>query len=115
MMFGLDLGDSVSLLSAISARQQVNANNVANLSTPGYTSKRLDFAELLSNLGEGPFQTSLSQKLSSAHSMASDTGETVNLPQEFIEMQRNYLYYSAVARRLSTHINGLKQAMQIGR
>ncbi len=109
---GLDaIGDS---MAAISKRQQVTSNNIANAHTPGYLAKEVSFADLLGN-AQNPFETRLSEKMGTSLSDANSTGEPVKLQKELINMQENYLYYSVVTRRAAVIFNTLRTASQIGR
>ncbi len=108
----------VDMLTAISDRQQMASNNIANAHTPGYTAKKASFADLLTGLSS-PFETELSQKMGGSQCSPSggevDSGQPVSLQNELIEMQRNSLYYSLATRRASTIFNSLRTASQIGR
>jgi flagellar basal-body rod protein FlgB len=106
------------ILGAISQRQSMVANNIANAHTPGYNAQHSSFSELLGRLGS-PFETRLSAKMGSsvqldAMGQAGD-GEPVNLQKEMLDLQRNSMFYSMATRRLSTVITLLKSAPQVGR
>lgn len=101
-------------MAAISKRQQITSNNVANAHTPDYMAKEASFADLLGN-ANNPFETKLSQKMGTSMSDANSTGAPVQLQKELIDMQENYLYYSVVTRRAAVIFNTLRTASQIGR
>lgn len=100
-------------LKAISERQKLVTNNVANAHTPGYTAKEVSFSDLLN--ADSPFETRLSQEMGQRMPEATSTGMPVDLQKEMIQMQKNMLFYGMASRRASTIINTLKTASQIGR
>ncbi len=101
-------------LSAISEKQKVVSNNIANAHTPGYTAKSLNFADVLGQTNT-PFETGLSMKMGKTIDMTGETGVPVDLQKEMIDMQKNMLFYSMATRRTSTIFNTLRTASQIGR
>lgn len=103
-----------SILTAITERQRMVSNNLANASTPGYTAQKTSFADLLGSM-DSPFETPLSRKMGSVRPMETSTGEPVSLQKELMDMQKNLLFYNMTTRRLTTVITGLKTASQIGR
>jgi flagellar basal-body rod protein FlgB len=115
-MFGIGehIRSSGRILSAISHRQQVVSNNIANANTPGYSAQKVSFADLLGSQ-DSPFENSLSRKMGTLPAEEMSTGEPVNLQQELVEMQKNLLFYNMTTRRISSVITGLKSATQIGR
>jgi flagellar basal body rod protein FlgB len=108
----LDL--SLQYMSAIAQRQSLTSANIANAHTPGYTAKSVSFSDLLQS--DNPFETQLSHKMGSQlSSMNTDTGISVDLQKELIDMQKNMLYYSMVSRRASSVVSNIKAASQVGR
>jgi flagellar basal body rod protein FlgB len=103
-----------SMLAAISDRQRVTSNNLANAATPGYTAQEVKFSDILGQ-ADNPFDTALSQKMGTLQSSETNTGQPVNIQKELIEMQKNLLFYNMATRRISTVITGFKTASQIGR
>jgi hypothetical protein len=47
--------------------------------------------------------------------LSSQTQGQVNLQDEFMDMQKNLLYFNMVSKRLSTVINNIKTASNVGR
>jgi len=105
---------TLQYMSAIAQRQSLTSANIANAHTPGYTAKSVNFADLLKTTN--PFETDLSHKMGSQMSAAStDTGVSVDLQKELIDMQKNLLFYSMVSRRASSIVSNIKAASQVGR
>jgi flagellar basal body rod protein FlgB len=108
----LDL--TLNYLSAIAQRQSLTSANIANAHTPGYTAKSASFSDLLKS--DSPFETYLSHKMGNHMSeMSTDTGISVDLQKELIDMQKNLLFYSMVSRRASSIVSNMKAASQVGR
>ncbi len=107
---------SVQVINAISERQKIVSNNIANASTPGYRAQQVSFADLMNHMNS-PFETSLSKKMgpSPVTEEAISTGGAVKLQNELIEMQKNNLFFGMATRRLTTIFTGLKTASQVGR
>ncbi len=112
--FNHSLHPVLTSLEAISKRQKLVSNNIANAHTPGYTAKAVSFSDLLHNM-QNPFETDLSRKLGTTLPDAVSTGAPVSLQTELIEMQKNTLFYGMVTRRASTLFNNMRAATQIGR
>ncbi|MDX2085914.1 MAG: flagellar basal body protein [Candidatus Melainabacteria bacterium] len=118
MSFGMEqlFGHLGTTLDVISHQQQVVTNNVANVNTPGYHAKVADFAAVLEQR-TNPFETKLAVRLGSALPMEALYPENgkVNLQHEFTQMHKNSLFYQMATRRLSSVINNIRTASQIGR
>jgi flagellar basal body rod protein FlgB len=118
-LYGLDiegngLGSLVHMLGAISERQKITTNNLANAHTPGYTAREISFSELLGQM-DSPFETRLSQQMGASMAMEGNTGQPVSMQKELVDMQKNLLFYNMAVRRISTVITGMKTASQVGR
>lgn len=111
-----DFTTNGDVLRAISKRQQMNANNIANAHTPGYQAQHASFADLLGNLSS-PFETRLSKQMGASGVTENITGsnQPVNLQQELGQIQQNNLYYAVETRLVSSIFSGMKSAIQVGR
>jgi flagellar basal-body rod protein FlgB len=116
------MGASEFQLRQINTLQKAAADNIANVNTPGYRPKRYNFSAFLTggNSEEaGLMETPLSSRM--GQSMLNDLlytqGEDgkVDLQQEFMDMQRNYIYFQMASRHMTTVINNIKTASQAGR
>jgi len=101
-------------LKALSEKQKLTSNNLANAHTPNYQAKDISFAELIGNMNQ-PFETDLARTMGSQMPEALSTGMPVDMQKELIDMQKTMLFYSMTTRRASTIFNGLRTASQIGR
>ena len=86
------------LLSAVSDRQQMLANNLTNVNTPGYVRQDMDFNSVLKDLKNNNHK-SLDKIIDSA--TYTDEGTKPSYENELAEMSKNHLQYI-----LLTRING---------
>ncbi|MBW1991371.1 MAG: flagellar basal body rod protein FlgB [Deltaproteobacteria bacterium] len=115
--------DLVSLLAQTlswrSRRHEIIAGNVANLDTPGYTRKDLDFREVLSAcLSGGPriclvatHPTHL-RPTPPAAGLVQDSGQPVDLDREMVEMATNQLNYQAEVQMLNRKLENLRTVLR---
>lgn len=114
-------------LTASWLRHQALATNVANAETPGYKRVDLDFrryVEAAMKPGLKMLTTSSRHLTGSSEERAvmvrdlssvSPDGNGVDIDKEMAEVASNSLYYSAVARQLSSHLSLLRRAITEGR
>ncbi len=109
--------DSIGqIIGSLSSQQKVISNNIANWNTPGYVRQEYKFSDVLGNLNN-PYETDLSKKMgamTNANFTETD-GQPVDISKEMVDMQKTYLNYSLVTRRISTVFNNIRRATQIGR
>ncbi len=104
------------MIEGLSQHQKVISNNIANSHTPNYHRQQYNFTDVLGTLNN-PFETELSMKMGSManSTFAQSTGKPVELAEEMVDMQKVFLNYSMVTRRISTVFGNLRRATQIGR
>ncbi|MDT0500522.1 flagellar basal body rod protein FlgB [Halomonas sp. PAR7] len=111
-------------------RQKVLSSNIANVDTPGYKARDMDFASALSQAasrtghGLSLSRTSERHLESSATSLGSRDllyrvpaqpsldGNTVDMDVERAQFADNSVHYQAALTLLNSRIQGLKKAMQ---
>jgi flagellar basal-body rod protein FlgB len=116
------LGPSEYQLKQLNTLQKAASDNIANVDTPGYRPKRFNFSAFMTG-GYGPEAGLMDTPLSAGmgQSMLSDMLYTqgrdgkVDIQQEFMDMQKNYIYFQMATRHIGTVINNLKTASQVGR
>jgi len=111
-------GPNIKAMSSINMMQKASADNIANVDTPGYRAKHYDFATLL-GAQNSVMDTSLSARMgqSQLNEMVYRQGDTgkVDVQDEFMQMQKNLLYFNMVSKRLSTIVTNIKTSSQVGR
>ena len=105
-----------NLLDATAARQRVTSQNIANVNTPGYKAREVNFEDQLARALDRPgdsseimelapevrFQDGLVERLD---------GNNVDIDRELGRSQKNALLHNAYVRILSTKINTMRSAI----
>lgn len=132
-LFSDDAIQAASLaLKGLSARQQVISSNVANVDTPGYSAKQLDFETTLQRtLNSSSSKMAMSKTHSSHLDSTSSTaeifsttnraggtyredGNNVDIDTELIEMSETNIKYQAISQEISSKLLLLKSIAQGG-
>lgn len=99
-------------LDAVSLRQQVTANNIANMNTPGFKAARVEFE---SNLSKAMAHGDPSRARSSVHladTPANPDGNTVNMADEQAILVKSGLQFDALVAALNYKFSTLRTAIQ---
>jgi len=104
-------GSLESYLDLLSVRQKLAASNIANVDTPGYKTRDLDFqAEFQSMLQGGqPHATEV------AGLKTNNDGNNVSIDRESRMLAENAMRFSAVSQLLRNQIGTLKSAINEGK
>jgi len=102
--------------------QQVIAGNIANLDTPQYTRKEMDFENILQSYTRGNLQTVSITKTDPGHlgganpgaGLVEETGDEVDLDQEVVRMSKNQLAYNASVQMLIKKLDIIRAAIEGG-
>jgi flagellar basal-body rod protein FlgB len=116
----VELFDTIQLSLAAAmrgsdARQSALAGNLANVDTPGYARKDVDFhGALQAALGTGsdPSNVAFAAQADAAAPVRAD-GNSVDVDRENSELAQNALEYDALARVAGARIDILKTAMGV--
>lgn len=108
-----DIDKTTFVLDLIAAKQEVISENLANVNTPGYVRKDINFEKYLGEYAK-PLETDLSVKMGSV-SLARQGKKEVNVAEELVQLQKNALFYSVATRKMSKVFEELKTVTQIGR
>ena len=111
-MFGSVSFDAMSsALDALSLRQRVIADNIANVQTPGYQAKRVEFEDALSDaVSHGSGKVS-AQTLTSLEPTRED-GNNVNLDTEVLSNVDTNLRYQLASRAVDSQFALLRAAIR---
>lgn len=101
------------LLGAVSDRQQILANNLTNVNTPGFIRQDMDFSSVLKDLNNKNNNQSLDKVIEKATFVDGQTKPSYE--NELAEMSKNHLHY-VLLTRINGHIyQHLEEATQAGR
>ena len=111
-------------MDAIWLKQKVISSNLANLDTPGYKSKSVEFSDLLKDILDNPGSSldSLQNKLDALEPKVIENdstemredGNNVDADVENIELARAQLQYEYMIRSVSSEISRLKYVINGG-
>jgi flagellar basal-body rod protein FlgB len=108
------LGKTSLMMDLISQRQRALGTNVANVDTPGYVRRDIDFSQYLGSMNS-PLETKLSTKLGPSGILEEREKEEIDIAQELSEMQKNSLLYTMATRRMSNIITEMKTVVNVGK
>jgi flagellar basal-body rod protein FlgB len=98
-------------MDLLSARQKLVASNVANVDTPGYKTKDLDFQAEFRNMIEGDSP----QAVEVAGLKTRNDGNNVSLDREARLLAENALRFTLASNLLRSEIRAVRSAIQGGR
>ncbi len=119
-------------LRGLAARQQTISSNIANVDTPGYSAKQVDFeSTLMRTLNSSSSQVSMAETnklyLDSSFSSSSfyttsnraggtyrEDGNNVDIDTELIDMSETNIKYQAISQEISSKLLLLKSIAQGG-
>ena len=108
------MGKTELILDLISQRQVALGSNLANIHTPGYVRKDINFNEYLGSMNS-PLETKLSQKLGPSAIIEEHYQEEIRPDKELLEIQNNALLYSMATRRMANIISEMKTVINVGK
>jgi len=108
------LNKTGNILNMLGNRQKVIGDNMANVDTPGYTRKEISFSECLSP-AMNDLEKKLNKKFGISETGVQNTGQSVNMANEIVEMQKNSLMYSVAVRNMSSTITELRTVLNVGK
>lgn len=108
------MGKASLMLDLISQRQRALGANIANVHTPGYVRKDIDFSTYLGNMNS-PLETQLSTKLGPSGITEDRTRQEIDIAEELAEIQKNALMYTMATRRMSNIITEMKTVINVGK
>ena len=103
-----------SALNATEKGHRVVSQNIANVNTPGYKTKRLEFEKLLAqmhsgNMEEAPNAALPIEEVSGLEERAD--GNNVNLEKEVAELKKNALEFQAFSHLLASRVSTMRRAI----
>lgn len=102
------------MMDLIAQRQRAIGSNIANVDTPGYVRRDINFQTYLGSMNS-PLETKLSEKLGPSGIIEDREYEEINPAQELIQLQENSLLYSMATRRMSNIITEMKTVINVGK
>ena len=101
------------MLDLVAQRQRALGMNIANVDTPGYVRKDINFQDYLGSMGSR-LETDLSAKLGPS-GVIEKQEEGVNVAQELAQMQENSILYAMATREMTSIITQMKTVINVGK
>ena len=115
MFTSLDhMGKVGLMMDLITQRQVALGSNLANMDTPGYVRRDIDFSQYLGSMNS-PIETKLSTALGPSGVIEDRREQEIDIAQELSEMQKNSLMYTMATRRMSNIITQMKTVINVGK
>lgn len=108
------MGKTNLMLDLIAQRQRALGSNIANVDTPGYVRRDIDFSAYLGSMNS-PLETKLSTKLGPSGILEDRSREEIDIAEELTEIQKNSILYSMATRRMSNIITEMKTVISVGK
>ncbi|WP_082058730.1 flagellar basal body rod protein FlgB [Acidithrix ferrooxidans] len=91
-------------LDGLTIQQNVQANNIANVSTPGFTASRVDFASslqsaLASSTSGAPAVASVA--ITGSSRLPSTNGNNVSMSQELVGIEKSTVWYQSASAEIN--------------
>jgi flagellar basal-body rod protein FlgB len=99
-------------MDVLAARQKVVASNIANVDTPGYKTKDLDFQSEFNALLQGSSSGPAAQEVGGLH--VKNDGNNVSLDREARLLSENSIRFSAATNLMKRQFSMLKSAIHEG-
>lgn len=109
-----NIGKVSLMLDLISQKQRALGANLANMDTPGYVRRDVDFADYLGTINN-PIETRLSEIMGPSGVIEEREHEEIDPAKELTEMQKNSLFYTMATRRMSNIITEMKTVINVGK
>ncbi len=108
------MGKTNLMLDLISQKQRALGSNVANVDTPGYVRRDIDFSQYLGTMNS-PIETKLSTALGPSGVIEDRREQEIDIAEELAEMQKNSIMYTMATRRMSNIITEMKTVINVGK
>ena len=108
------MGKTSLMLDLISQKQRALGSNVANVDTPGYVRRDINFSQYLGTMNS-PLETKLSTALGPSGVLEDRQKAEIDIAQELTEMQKNSILYTMATRRMSNIITEMKTVLNVGK
>ena len=99
-------------LDGTALRQRVSADNIANVMTPGFQARRVDFEQALSSAMRAGRPSTAEATVRTTADASREDGNNVQLEDETASLMQSGLQYQAVAQAVTFKHNLLKSALR---
>ena len=108
------VGKTSLMMDLIAQKQRALGSNLANVDTPGYVRRDIDFSQYVGGATTA-LETKLAQKMGPSPMFEYEQNVEINPADELTQMQKNSLLYTMATRRMSNIINQMKTVINVGK
>jgi flagellar basal-body rod protein FlgB len=101
-------------MDLLSARQKLVASNIANIDTPGYKTKDIDFQFEFLNASSGGAGEQIPDVIEAPGLVVKSDGNNVSLDREARLLAENALRFSVAASLIKSQLKGVESAIKEG-
>jgi flagellar basal-body rod protein FlgB len=101
-------------LRGLAARQRVHAQNVANVETPGYTARRVEFESALRRAVDAGTPGAVAPTTTKTNDLPGANGNNVQLDMETMALTETGLRYQLMTQAMDARFKGLRNAIGRG-
>ncbi len=102
-------------LNIRSFNQRVLASNIANVETPGYKEKRIDFLQELGKSGSGTGSTIQVSEVEPPEGASTLDSNSVNVEDQIVRMTENTMLFNSFVQLINKKFSMIKYAIREGR
>ncbi len=115
MFTSLDnMGKVTLMMDLIAQRQRALGANLANVDTPGYVRRDINFGDYLNSMNS-PLETKLSEALGPSGVIEERRYEEIDPAQELMKIQQNSILYTMATRRMTNIVTEMKTVINVGK
>ena len=115
MFTSLDnMGKVTLMMDLIAQRQRALGANLANVDTPGYVRRDINFGDYLNSMNS-PLVTKLSEALGPSGVIEERRYEEIDPAQELMKIQQNSILYTMATRRMTNIVTEMKTVINVGK
>lgn len=101
-----------SLLRGLAARQRATADNIANLETPGFTARRVEFEQALTAALKGGGDPNVQPTVVRTNDPALPNGNNVSIDKEIVALQDTSLRYQLAIEAVTSKLNLIRTSIR---
>jgi flagellar basal-body rod protein FlgB len=101
-----------SMLRGLAERQRVTADNIANLETPGFTARRVQFEGALKAAMERRGDGNVAPTIERTNDPALPNGNNVSVDKEIVQLQDTQLRYQLAIEAVTAKLNLIRSSMR---
>ncbi len=94
---------------------RILASNIANVETPGFKEKDIDFRKELDSFTQEPANIQVKVKSTTDGGIASVDGNTVNMEDQIVKMTENTLMFNSLVQMINKKFSMIRYAINEGR